>query len=138
MLGLLVLPALIGPKSSGSVLGVIENKQTSSTPAAQTTQIGEIGSGAFETKATNTDNTGKIYTGKAIWDVNATSQVSTDKFNLGQSIKVTNGTISQNLVVGDVRVLASDTLLVLNKDTFQKLGGDPQKDTSIDVTVVTN
>ena len=139
LLGLLVLPVLIGPRSGGSVLGVVENKsnQQESVKSTGQTQIGEIGSGAFETKAVDTTGTkGKIFTGKAIWDGATKSQVTTDKFSLGKSIKVSNGDTSLNLVVGDVRVLGTDTILVLNKDTFEKLGGDTQKEDTIEVSVI--
>jgi hypothetical protein len=134
LIGLLLLPVLLAPKQTGSVLGVNENKSQS---ASTDQKIGQIGGGTLEdTRISGKDSTKpKTLQGKAIWDENAKSAVSTDKFNLGTSIKVTTPSSSMGLVVGDVRVLSLDTLLVLNKETYTKLGGNPASDKSIDVTV---
>lgn len=137
LISLLVLPVLLAPKQTGSVLGINENKIQ---PTTAEQKIGQIGGGTIEDTRLIDKNSSKPKTlqGKAIWDENSKSQVSTDKFNLGSGIKVSTKSNSLDLVVGDVRVLSLDTLLVLNKDTYIKLGGNPTTDKSIDVTVVLN
>jgi hypothetical protein len=140
LLGLLLLPAFLGPRSSGDVLGALDYKPTqtkTSDTESQNIQIGEIASGAFETKAAETNPIDKkVYKGKAIWDENSKSQVITDKFSMGKSIKVSSNDNTLNLIVGDVRVLGEATLLVLNRDTFVLLGGDPDVQDSMDVSVI--
>jgi hypothetical protein len=140
LLGLLLLPTFLGPRSTGTVLGVFENNANQAIIESETTtnsQIGEIASGAFETKAVdNTSTRGKVYQGKAIWDENSKSQVITDKFSLGKSIKINSKDKSLDLIVGDVRVLGEDTLVVLNRDTFILLGGNPDTQNNIDVSVI--
>lgn len=101
---------------------------------AKTSKIGQIGSGAQEVRAIDKDET-KAISGKVIWDENARSAVSTDKFPLGSSIKVNYNQKDIYLVVGDTRVLSSDTVLVVNRETFVKLGGNPEKENKINVNI---
>ena len=101
---------------------------------AKTSKIGQIGSGAQEVRAIDKDET-KAISGKVIWDENARSAISTDKFPLGSSIKVNYNQKDVYLVVGDTRVLSSDTILVVNRETFVKLGGNPEKENKINVNI---
>lgn len=101
---------------------------------AKTSKIGQIGSGAQEVRAIDKDET-KAISGKVIWDENARSAISTDKFPLGSSIKVNYNQKDVYLVVGDTRVLSSDTVLVVNRETFVKLGGNPEKENKINVNI---
>jgi len=101
---------------------------------AKTAKIGEIGSGAQEIRNVDKDEA-KSITGKVIWDENARTGIATDKFPLGSSIKVNYNKKDVFLVVGDTRVLASDTVLVVNREAFVKLGGNPDKENKITVTV---
>jgi hypothetical protein len=132
LMGLLILPVLIAPQKGGNVLGVIESKSSSSQVAEG---LGEIGGGTIEVKTVDpAPTTNSIISGKAIWDENAKSPVSSDKFSLGASIKVSSGNKSTSLVVGDIRVLSPDTLMVVDKSTYIKLGGDPTSDRPLDVS----
>lgn len=134
LLALLVLPVVMTPQQRGSVLGVIESN-TGQLPISEN-RIGEIGSGALDVRTTDlSSNSDKVFSGKAEWDENTRSQVTSDKFPLGRTVKVTAGDKTLNLVVGDVRVLPTDTLLVLNQKTFEQLGGDPKTQKNIEVTV---
>jgi hypothetical protein len=128
LMGLLILPVLIAPQKGGNVLGVIESKSSSSQVAEG---LGEIGGGTIEVKTVDpAPTTNSIISGKAIWD----GPVSSDKFSLGASIKVSSGNKSTSLVVGDIRVLSPDTLMVVDKSTYIKLGGDPTSDRPLDVS----
>ncbi len=100
----------------------------------KTSKIGQIGSGAQEIRAIE-KNEVKAISGKVIWDENARSAISTDKFPLGSSIKVNYNKKDIYLVVGDTRVLSSDTVLVVNRETFVKLGGNPEKENKINVNI---
>jgi hypothetical protein len=164
ILGILVLPVFINPPKSGSVLGVLEKKgsvnetqpdiqanttsslgsillnEKSETPATAQqdngvqTKIKDISSGIRDIKKKVTAP--KEYRGKIVWDANAKYPAISDKFGLGSGIKVTNGGNSANIVIGDVRVLSPDTLMIVDGKTFAQLGGNPEKDVSIDVVAV--
>jgi hypothetical protein len=97
-------------------------------------KIGQIGSGAQEVQ-TLEKSEAKVLSGRVIWDENARSAIATDKFPLGSSIKVSYESKDVYLVVGDARVLSSDTVLVVNRDTFIKIGGDPTKENKINVQI---
>lgn len=101
---------------------------------AKVAKIGQIGSGAQEIKTVDKDES-KSITGKVIWDENVRTGIATDKFPLGSSVKVNYNKKDSFLVVGDTRVLASDTVLVVNRDVFVKLGGNPNKENKVTVTV---
>jgi hypothetical protein len=101
---------------------------------AKVAKIGQIGSGAQEIKTVDKDES-KSITGKVIWDENVRTGIATDKFPLGSSVKVNYNKKDSFLVVGDTRVLASDTVLVVNRDTFIKLGGNPDKENKVTVTI---
>jgi len=137
LLGLLILPALLfTPRPTGNVLGVSEKNEQPFSQVSEKTKIGEIGSGAIDIRTVEREeNKGKIHKGKAVWDANAKSKVSTDKFSLGTGIKVTGKSKDLNLVVGDVRVLSAETLIVVDKTTFTDLGGNPDTDENVDITI---
>lgn len=112
----------------------LNNLFATDSAKAKTAKIGEIGSGAQEIRNVDKDEA-KSITGKVIWDENARTGIATDKFPLGSSIKVNYNKKDVFLVVGDTRVLASDTVLVVNREAFVKLGGNPDKENKITVTV---
>jgi hypothetical protein len=154
IVGLLLLPIFIGPQRNGQVLGTREDTQVSQTPATEKNtdkgtnidlptetvdslrqvKVGEIASGIRDVRDTQ-EVAPQVLKGKAIWDANARSSVVTDKFSLGTGIKVKRGGKTLDLVVGGTRVLAVDTILVLDKKSFIELGGDPEKDNQIEVEV---
>jgi hypothetical protein len=163
ILGILVLPVFINPPKSGAVLGVLEKKdsvvesqqqevqnntsslgsillnQETENVAAQQEKIPnkavkDISSGIRDIK--KKISTPKEYRGKIVWDANAKYPAISDKFGLGTGVKVVNGGTSANVVVGDVRVLSPDTLMVVDNKTFTQLGGNPEKDLSIDVVAI--
>jgi hypothetical protein len=163
ILGILVLPVFINPPKSGAVLGVLEKKdsvvesqqqevqnntsslgsillnQETENVAAQQEKIPnkavkDISSGIRDIK--KKISTPKEYRGKIVWDANAKYPAISDKFGLGTGVKVLNGGTSANVVVGDVRVLSPDTLMVVDNKTFTQLGGNPEKDLSIDVVAI--
>ncbi len=139
LLCLLMVPVFIGPRTAGNVLGAQEKRsiQDTLTNTSSVKQIGEIGSGAIDFKTVeNTNPKGKIYQGRAIWDSKAQTPVSTDKFGLGKGLAISSKNEKLSLVVGDVRVLPNDVLLILDKKTFTDLGGDIQKDQSLEISVI--
>jgi hypothetical protein len=163
ILGILVLPVFINPPKSGNVLGVLEkkgsvtesqseirqnntstlgsillNQQTEVSPSqpeqAPNKAIKDISSGIRDIK--KKISAPKEYRGKIVWDANAKYPAISDKFGLGSGVKVVNGGSTINVVVGDVRVLSPDTLMVVDNKTFTQLGGNPEKDLSIDVVAI--
>jgi hypothetical protein len=163
ILAILVLPVFINPPKSGNVLGVSETKNA--TPEQSTTQtnqppvslgsllskpqetpqnqpqdsnalykLKDISSGIRDTKKKNSNQ--REMTGKIIWDANAKSSAISDKFSLGSGIRLTYGTNVVNVVVGEVRVLSPDTIMIVDQKTFAQLGGNLEKDISIDVTAI--
>jgi hypothetical protein len=163
ILGILVLPVFINPPKSGNVLGVLEKKgsvaeaqseiqqtnnsslgsillnQQAETPANEsektpTKVVKDISSGIRDIKKKITAP--KEYRGKIVWDANAKYPAISDKFGLGTGVKVVNGSTVANVVVGDVRVLSPDTLMIVDNKTFTQLGGNLEKDLSIDVVAI--
>jgi hypothetical protein len=163
ILAVLVLPVFINPPKSGSVLGVLEKKGSVAEAQPETTQesTSSLGSILLNQQAESTSNvqeksTNKVvkdissgirdikkkiaspkeYRGKIVWDANAKYPAISDKFGLGTGVRVVNGGNSANIVVGDVRVLSPDTLMVVDNKTFTQLGGNLEKDLSIDVVAI--
>ncbi len=164
ILAILVLPVFINPPKSGSVLGVNETKNTTETqetnqtnpapvnlgsllsqPTSSTIQtqsensnslykLKDISSGIRDTKKKN--NTQKTMNGKIVWDASAQSSAISDKFSLGSGVKLTYGSNTVDIVVGEIRVLAPDTIMIVDQKTFTKLGGNLEKDVSIDVSAI--
>ncbi len=143
---LLALPIVLGTQNSGGqVLGASENNQTGSISAANTNQstaipiqgrIGEIASGASEVVSADTAEASKVFKGRVIWEDNAKWKVVSDKFPKGSGIEVKFNGKAFPLVVEETRILSSDTTLVVNKETFIKLGGDPETSSYIEVEVI--
>lgn len=133
ILAFLAIPALyfnLSNKEPGQVLGVSENTNSQTE--------GTIGSGAREVVEENT-NQQKEYTGKALWDSNQKEEIiANNVFSLGQSIKVgqKNTDKSEHYVIDNLREgLASDVLLIVNTETFIKLGGNPEADNSVNISI---
>jgi hypothetical protein len=136
VLGLIALPILFYPQRSGQVLGVKEEaaQQTAQNPNNQN-PIKDIASGTREKKDSSASEK-KVYTGKAIWDEKQKVRVTTDRFSLGSSIKVQTKFSTQSLVVDAPRDnLPEGTILILNRQTFESLGGKPDTDQFIEVTI---
>ena len=140
-LGLLLV--LIGPivysssqENTGSVLGVIETGNVQNTNQAVNSQsLGNIAGGVIDdVKARPSED--QILEGEVIWMDNLKSEVVSDKFSLASSVVVQYDSQITNLVVGDnSRVLPADAVLAVNKDTFIKIGGDPDNQKSLEVVV---
>jgi hypothetical protein len=73
--------------------------------------------------------------GKVIWQDNANFIIKSDKFlpNTGITVEY-NGKISE-LKVDASGLLPADTVLIVNKDVFKLLGGDPDKNKEIETIV---
>jgi len=138
LLGGLLLPVLfIAPQSNqGQVLGESDRsgENSSKNPA-------EIGSGVRETRqiesvsSDSAQNSIQKISGTVIWDENQVVNVSTNKFGLGKSIQVETVDGKFDLVVNSIRPeLAEQTVMVVNKETFIKLGGNPEVDPNLTVT----
>lgn len=130
---LLLTPVLISgsQENSGTVLGVIEDN---SQPSARQAEIGQIAGGVMETKNDSLET--KSVTGKVIWIEDLEATAITDKFSLASSVLVESDTKSLNLVIGGTnRTLAPDTVLLVNRETFISLGGNPETQESIEAVV---
>lgn len=140
ILGLLAAPALLFPQEAGEVLGINETKGNGE---GQINSDGNIGSGARDIKndegEENEEKTTE-YTGKALWDANQKSDISTDKLALGQTITVKSGDITKSMVVSELReeTLSEDTILILNTETYISLGGNPEEGLPLNITVITD
>lgn len=157
VLVLLFLPVVFNTSRTGEVLGTNESNtstsglfgnfnqndtQPSVTPAqsevvSQTELIGEIGSGVRVAPNSQIVDPNTIFEGKAIVNVNSSLVASSDKFPLGTSVNVSNGDREINVVIQGRTVLAADTMLVLNQETFENLGGT-STGTPINITVRVN
>ena len=107
-------------QTSGDVLGVSSARS-------------EISSGV----TVNSENK-KTLTGTILWDANLPSEIKvvSDKYPLGEAITIqtTNQTISA-VINKQGESLASSTILIVNSDTFKKLGGNPEQSNTIQATV---
>lgn len=154
VLALLALPVILGPqRSGGQVLGTSENREsgtsfptinipnplstssTDSQPVPKPAKLGEIGSGAREIVSTDTTSLPKTLKGNVVWEDKIKSKVISDKFPKGSGITVNNNGKSIPLVVEDSRILSTDTILVVDKDTFIKIGGNPETSLAIEIEV---
>ena len=156
LLTLLALPVILGPqKTGGQVLGASESQdsksnfptinfsnplntnQSSESSVPKQSSIGQIASGASEIVANDDTKTAlKVVKGRVIWEDNAKFKVISDKFPKGSGIQVKYNDKTYPLVIEDSRILSSDTILVVNKDTFIKLGGNPETSSSIEVEAI--
>lgn len=121
----------IDTKNNSGLIGSFFREKPKINPTPKQSQLGQIGSGAMEVRTIQDEK--PIVKGKVIWDKNAKTAVATDKFNLGTSITVSYKEKNLSLVVGDNRVLSADTVLVVDKETFIKLGGNPEIENSLEV-----
>lgn len=122
---LLSIPFVLTPGNQGDVLGINEDKSQNS---------GQIAGGVAE----NSTEESQKMTGKIIWSNSPNSRVRTDKFNLSTPITVSTPEKSLNLIVEEkVDGLDEGVLLIVNKETFQKLGGQPDQE-SLEVTITKN
>jgi len=155
VLVLLFLPIAFNSQRSGQVLGTNESGSVglnnSSAPAGDSGQpipaesqikkqaqiAGDIASGVRSYEENSVLDSQQALTGKAIVNMNTSLDASSDKFPLGTSLRISNGDNQVNVVVQGKSVLSPDTLIVLNQDIFQRLGGDPETG-SMQVTVSIN
>lgn len=114
------------------LIGSLFADRPKANPIPKKSQLGQIGSGAMEIRTIEEEK--PIVRGKVVWDKNAKTAVATDKFSLGTSVVVSHKEKNLSLVVGDNRVLSADTVLVVDKETFIKLGGNPEIENSLEVT----
>jgi hypothetical protein len=152
VLVLLALPVILGTqRSGGQVLGTSENNENGTSfpninipnplsggaseakPQAKPSKLGEIGSGAREIVTADTTSSPKTLKGNVVWEDKIKSKVISDKFPKGAGIIVNYDGKSIPLVVDDSRILSSDTVLVVDKDTFIKIGGNPETSLTIEI-----
>ncbi len=126
VLGLLTVSAIAFRQEAGQVLGVTEKIETSGNSG--------IGSGAATIKTDDIKNT--EFTGKALWDKEQIVDIKTDKFDIGQEIIITVDDKDFGYIVNDNRdSLSDETILILNTETFIRLGGNLENSNTIDVKV---
>jgi hypothetical protein len=154
VLALLTLPVILGPqRSAGQVLGTSENKESGNSfptinipnplsgvssetqPIPKPPKIGEIASGTREIITTDTASIPKTLKGNVVWEDKVKSKVISDKYPKGSGIIVNYNGKSIPLVVDDSRILSTDTILVVDKDTFIKIGGNPETTLTIEIEV---
>lgn len=73
--------------------------------------------------------------GKIIWRESLPYSVGTDKFDFGTGIEVNIDNQRIDLTVDSTPLLTTETVLIVDRVTFQKLGGDPQKQTTLSAVV---
>lgn len=80
----------------------------------------------------------KTITGLAIWDNSLSSEIKvmTDKFTLGEPVNITTNGVEISAVINKITTsLTESTVLVVNKEFFIQLGGNPETESSIEVQV---
>lgn len=130
VLAFLAIPALFFSERAGEVLGVKESTTDSSIE-------GSVGSGAREVVEDDSKAESETYEGKALWD-NAQEEavIASDTISPGQTIKIQSKDGIEYYIIENTREgLSDDVLLILNTDTFIRLGGNPEISNSIDVTI---
>jgi hypothetical protein len=75
------------------------------------------------------------YEGKVSWAENLKSNLYTDKFNPGSSVKITQNNKSYIKNVDEKSIMTDDNLLLVSRDVFTEIGGDPKSQKSINVIV---
>ena len=75
--------------------------------------------------------------GKVIWQDGVNYTVKSDKFIIKSSLVIQAGGKDQVLTVDNSGLLPANALLAVNRDTFIKLGGNPDTQESIDAIVKT-
>ncbi len=133
LLILLTLPFLTLPNSgNGNVLGAIDDRSGSIDYTS-----GEIAGGVVDSKGSSEDliETEEIK-GKAVLNKNLESGVASNKFSLATGITVTHNDNKLNLVVADTETpMPEEAILVVDADTFQKLGGNIESQEAIEVSI---
>jgi hypothetical protein len=161
--GLLILPAIFVPVQTGDVLGVNEiveeadggetegevsalgivekeEAQVESGPALKTNEVSSIGSGvrdvAEDEKDSTSDDQKEAYTGLAKYDPKQKVKLATNKFSLGQSLRVVTYEKEHNLVVNQIRQdLEDGVIIIVNRDTFVELGGNLDGENLVEVEI---
>jgi hypothetical protein len=88
---------------------------------------------------TNSSSSQNKLSGKIVLREGLQVKAASDKIDLARGITVTQEGQNVNLVVEKADVeLPEDTVLAVNKETFKKLGGNPQEETSIQATTTIN
>jgi hypothetical protein len=131
----------------GSVFNSANNTDQKSVAVASTKEVEplepiqsseyklkDISSGIRDKKK-KSSNAVKELAGKVIWDANITNSVTSDKFGLGSGVRVKYGNKETSLVIANTRILAPDVLLLVDSKTFVQLGGDLEKQSSVDVII---
>jgi hypothetical protein len=118
----------VKPKETKKAQSILENNRI----AKNTPKLGSIASGVREGVVKEVPV--QSFTGKVRWDAQTKIPVSTDKFELGEGISVFYNDKQIELVVQDKRLLASDTLLLVDKATYVNMGGNIEKE-YIEVTI---
>jgi hypothetical protein len=75
------------------------------------------------------------YEGKVSWGENLKSSLYADKFNASSSVKITHDNKSFIKNVDEKIIMSDDNLLLVSKDVFIEIGGDPKTQKSINVVV---
>lgn len=111
------------PKNSPFLSGVLDQRIDSIIP--DTDKVKEILKIAKKVR----------YEGKVSWGENLKSNVYADKFNTNSSIKITHDNKSFIKNVDEKIIMSDDNLLLVSKDVFIELGGDPKSQKSINVVI---
>jgi hypothetical protein len=75
------------------------------------------------------------YEGKISWGENLKSNVYTDKFNANSSVKITYDNKSFIKNIDEKAIMSDENLLLVSKDVFTEIGGDPKIQKSINVVI---
>lgn len=139
---ILAMPMFFNPVSQGRVMGIVDEKpaqamQLESAPNNKKSKavVGQIAGGVIENKAEKNSKKSEEIQGMALLQTQNNS-LTTDKYNLATSLKVTHEDNSLSLVVNDTKsVLDPEAVITVNQETFEKLGGNPETQDKIPVTV---
>jgi hypothetical protein len=135
LLVLLALPLVINPTRQGSVLGIQENTAQKPQINTQDSDSGKIGEGVMENKLKNNPQSNSTK-GFAILDKKAKSSVTAKKFSLASEIQVQSGDKKSDLIVSNVdEGLADDVVLAVDENVFKNLGGNPETQDKILITI---
>lgn len=135
LLILLALPLVINPTRQGSVLGVQENTTQKPQVNTQDSDGGKIGQGVMENKLKSNTQTASIK-GFAILDKKAKSSVTAKNLSLASEVQVQHGDKKYDLIVSNVDDgLADDVVLAVDETVFKNLGGNPDTQDKILVSI---
>lgn len=111
------------PKNSPFDSGVLDQRIDSAVP--DTDKVKDFLKGMQKVR----------YEGKVSWAENLKSNVYGDKFNVGSSIKITQNNKSYIKNVDEKSIMSDDNLLLVSKQVFAEIGGDPATQKSLNVVV---